>query len=424
MIIKQKSELSHAGQEGGVVNIALNTDDVTAIILAGGYSSRMGAFKPLLKLGSITAAEHAVRSFKQAGIQDVRMVVGYRADEIANAVGKLGVRVVFNPAYDKGMFSSVQTGAGSLEPGIQAFYLLPVDYPLVMASTVSQLLCFYRAHSYSIVYPTYQGCRGHPPLISTRYLPSIIRHGNKQGGMRELLKCFDQGSFDLEVDDEAVLLDMDTPDDYQRLQLYLKRRAIPSPAVCRRILLEEQPDGRTQAHCEAVARYSLLLVKRLNMAGAQLDTGLVVAAALLHDVARQWPDHARVGAGLIRNRGYPKVAEVIADHMDLEVLEDEPLKEAELLFLADKMVRGGSPVSLKERFALLLNHYAHESSACRAVKNRYGQALRVKRKVESILGCPVEALAPEALSQIVSDAEVEEDDHSHGRRISGDGSLA
>ena len=54
-------------------------------------------------------------------------------------------------------------------------------------------------------------------------------------------------------------------------------------------------------------------------AGVALDDDLVVSAALLHDVARCRPDHAREGAALLAGIGYPRVSEIVAVHMDLEV---------------------------------------------------------------------------------------------------------
>ena len=103
---------------------------VAAIILAGGYSSRMGDFKPLLKLGPYCAIEHAVRCFLQAGVCDVRVVAGYRAEEVAEVARTLGVTVIY-PNFDLGMYSLRTGRCQSLEDDVEAFFILPVDYPLV-----------------------------------------------------------------------------------------------------------------------------------------------------------------------------------------------------------------------------------------------------------------------------------------------------
>lgn len=94
----------------------------TAIILAAGYSSRMGDFKSLLKLGPYRAIKHAVRCFLLAGVFDVRVVTGFRAEEVVETVKPLRVTVIYNPDFDKGMYSSVQAGLRSLELDVQAFF--------------------------------------------------------------------------------------------------------------------------------------------------------------------------------------------------------------------------------------------------------------------------------------------------------------
>ena len=58
-------------------------DNAAALVLAAGYSSRMGEFKPLPELGPLTAVVHAVQCFQRAGLRDVRVVTGYRAAEVA-----------------------------------------------------------------------------------------------------------------------------------------------------------------------------------------------------------------------------------------------------------------------------------------------------------------------------------------------------
>jgi len=371
-------------------------EGIAAIILAAGYSSRMGEFKPLLKLGRFTAIEHAVRCFLKAGIQDVRVVAGYRAEAIIEAVKPMGGRVVLNPCFDEGMYSSVQAGVGTLEPEVRAFFMLPADHPLVRISTIKKILECCRTCQKGILYPTFHGRRGHPPLISTRYVDEI-KYGSYPGGLQGLLNKYEHEAFNVAVPDEAVLLDMDVPEDYRTLLNYLDRRAVPTMDESRRILREAQVSEPVWEHSHRVAGLALSLVKSLNKAGATLDEDLVLAGALLHDVAREQPDHARAGAGLLNTRGYPRVAAVVAAHMDIEVPEEKPLSEQEVVFLADKMVKGRSVISLSTRFSAILEKYKDDQQACHAIMHRLKQAELLKGKVEKILGRPVETIRPEDL---------------------------
>lgn len=368
-------------------------DGIAAVILAAGYSSRMGEFKPLMKLGKLTTIAHAIRCFSDAGVKDIRVVVGHRAPEVIEALKPYAVRLIQNPRYPEGMYSSVQEGAGSLEPEVSAFFLLPADNPLVRVSTVQRILSCYHSTNKDIVYPAYKGSRGHPPLISTKLIKEILK-GTFPGGLRGLLSSHEQEAADVEVVDEAVLLDMDTPEDYHRLTSYLRGRAVPTPGECLRILKEEQVAEPVRCHCLTVASLAASMVDSINKGGAGLDRELVVAGALLHDLARHLPDHARAGASLIEARGYPRVAEVMASHMDIETTQDQPLSEAEVVYLADKMVRGCSVVSITRRFAAALERVKDDREASRAAMSRLEMAEIIKKKVEKVLGCPVETISP------------------------------
>lgn len=366
-----------------------NNESISAIILAAGYSSRMGDFKPLLQLGTDRAIEHAIRCFQRAGISDVRVVTGFRADEVVEAVKPLGVSIVFNPDFAQGMYTSIQAGVRSLEPGVQAFFMLPVDIPLIHHTTVEKIIDCSRQCRYGVIYPVFNGKRGHPPLITTRYKKEII-HGACQEGLRGLLNLHEHEAFNIDVEDETVLLDMDTPEDYHKLQSYLKKSAIPTLDECWQILNEAGVDERIKDHCCTVAYRALDLVNKLNNAGAGLDENLILAGALLHDIARREPDHALAGARLLETRGYPLVAAVVSTHMDIEVSGEHPLTEAEVVYYVDKTVKGNTLISIDDRFGAALHKYKDDLEASKAVLKRLLQAERIERKIEEIIDYPYE----------------------------------
>lgn len=187
---------------------------IAAVILAAGYSSRMGELKPLLPMGEGTVIEAVLQTFFRAGICDVRVVVGHGADRLLPVLEKLPVKIVHNPCYEKGMFSSVQAGGKDLEEsGAEAFFLLPADYPLIAEGTLMGLMELYDRNPVMVIYPCYEGQRGHPPLLSCRVIREILDYGG-QGGLRELLGKYEEEALELPVEDEGILLDMDTWEDY------------------------------------------------------------------------------------------------------------------------------------------------------------------------------------------------------------------
>ncbi|QQE80595.1 NTP transferase domain-containing protein [Alicyclobacillus sp. SO9] len=214
--------------EVGINEVGMNEVDralpgTAAIILAAGFSSRMGAFKPLLRLGQSTAVERSVRGFLNAGVNNVTVVVGHRYEEMVQVVQFLGALMVVNSQYREGMFSSVQAGVTSLRSDVQAFFLLPVDCPVVQSSTIRQLYAAYQGSGKDIAYPVFRGQRGHPPLISTCLSSEILESKASSDGLRGVLRQHEAAAVDVSVEDHGILIDMDVPSDYRDLQAHLQR---------------------------------------------------------------------------------------------------------------------------------------------------------------------------------------------------------
>jgi len=191
-----------------------NNSSITAVVLAAGRSERMGQFKPLFPLGENRTIERVVKTFQTAGIRDILVVTGHRAAEVRQAVAPLSVRSVENADYIHGMFTSVLAGIRALPAECQAFFIHPVDIPLVLSHTIQRLAAAFEDASPAILYPTFDGRRGHPTLISTSLVPEILKWPGK-GGLRAFLKGHDADSLELAVADEGILLDLDTPQDYR-----------------------------------------------------------------------------------------------------------------------------------------------------------------------------------------------------------------
>jgi molybdenum cofactor cytidylyltransferase len=190
-------------------------DNIAALILAGGRSSRMGVLKPLLTLGGGSIIEGVISVFREAGISDIIVVVGYQAEKIIPLLENQGVRWVKNEHYDRGMFSSVQTGVSNLAGNCRAFFLSPADIPLFCPATVEGLSAAYREKKVDVYHPCYGQRRGHPPLIAAALIPSILDFA-EPGGMRALLAHSEVTSLNVDCDDPGILIDLDTPEDYER----------------------------------------------------------------------------------------------------------------------------------------------------------------------------------------------------------------
>lgn len=189
---------------------------IAAIIAAAGYSSRMKVFKPLLPLGASTVIETVADCFLKAGIDNITVVLGHNADMLMPVLDKKGVRWVYNESYDSGMYSSVVAGVKALNTSVKCVFFLPVDIPLVKYQTITQLYQVYSQNTKSIIYPVHNGRRGHPPLISSALFREILAHDGS-GGLKEILSRHQEEALYIEVDDEGILLDMDTYEDYTKI---------------------------------------------------------------------------------------------------------------------------------------------------------------------------------------------------------------
>ncbi len=188
-------------------------EGLVGIVLAAGYSSRMGRFKPLLPLGPYSVVETAVRALRDGGVDDVVVVSGYGAERLRPELTRMGVREAYNAAFDRGMYSSVQAGVAALGEGVGAFFLLPCDVPLAGAETV-RLLVEGRAVAGEpdVCYPVHEGRRGHPPLISGGLIPKILAE-EPDGGLRALLGRHEAIHVDTPV--RGAVMDLDTPEAYE-----------------------------------------------------------------------------------------------------------------------------------------------------------------------------------------------------------------
>lgn len=192
-----------------------------ALIPAAGLSSRMGRFKPLLPLGAGTFLDQILDAMERAGVGPVVVVTGWHGRELADHLaGRDGVTVVHNPDYALGqMFDSIRLGLPLLRGRCDRFLVTPVDVPLPLPGTLRLLL----EHPAPFVRPVCQGRRGHPAALDAALIEPMLA-APPGLSLKTALARAGVLPADLPVEDEAVLLDADTPADYGALQGYLARR--------------------------------------------------------------------------------------------------------------------------------------------------------------------------------------------------------
>jgi molybdenum cofactor cytidylyltransferase len=191
---------------------------VSAVVLAAGESRRMGKPKQLLDWQGENLLAHVLGQLRASEVDDVILVLGHEAERIRESIRPFKkMRIVSNPDYPQGMSTSILCGLQALPKNADAFLIVLADLPGITSNLVNHLIrAFHRNRPRKdIIVPTYRGTRGHPVLFAARYiLESLEIEGDM--GCRPILAKHPEQVFEIEVDQAAVLLDIDTPEDYRR----------------------------------------------------------------------------------------------------------------------------------------------------------------------------------------------------------------
>lgn len=360
----------------------MSNREITAIILAAGFSSRMVDFKPLLPIGDSTFTGQLVTTFRHENT-DIVLVGGHRREELFSSFPDSDVIQQTNPDYEEGMFSSVLKGLEKIPSGSKAFFINPVDIPLIRPATVRRLIETYHEKPGHIIYPVFLGHRGHPTLIPVSLIPDILNWAG-DGGLKAVLHSREDIALNISVADRFVTFDVDTTDDYRRLLDSYRTYDIPSDEECQVILGElynVRPDKVEHGHM--VALVATRIGEQLAATGLQVDIPLINAAALLHDIAKGQPKHDEAGGRILRNLGFERVGDIVSVHTDLT--GDSAELEAKIVYLADKLVQGSQIVSLEERYRVSAERYRDDPSIGLRVEQRKQRAKQTALEIEQLV---------------------------------------
>jgi molybdenum cofactor cytidylyltransferase len=189
---------------------------ICAIVLAAGRSKRMGAQKLLLPFAGRTVIEHIIDEVTASSVGQTIVVTGADGASVSGALA--GRRLVFvsNPEFDSEMLESIRCGLAALPEKCEAMLIVLGDQPAVRREWIDQLVSTYRSDGGTkIIVPLFDGHRGHPMLIPTRFREELQKHHDTDG-VRGLLDAHASDVIKLPWQDDTVLADMDFPDDYQR----------------------------------------------------------------------------------------------------------------------------------------------------------------------------------------------------------------
>ena len=193
-----------------------------AVVLAAGESRRMGSPKALLKGpdGRVFIAR-IVRTLHAAGLADVVVITGAHHSSIESALLEdglhSGVRLVRNPDPARGQLSSIWTALEACSSDADGVLMTLVDVPMITSQTVQAVVAAWKTSRAPVVRPIVSGRRGHP-VIFDRCVFDELRAAPLDSGARVVVRAHWDQSVDVPVDDPGSLVDVDTPEDYERLR--------------------------------------------------------------------------------------------------------------------------------------------------------------------------------------------------------------
>jgi molybdenum cofactor cytidylyltransferase len=194
--------------------------DIAAIILAAGRSQRFRAEggREISKLVALLNGRPLVRHAAEAALasraRPVVVVTGHAREAVEAALEDLPVVFANNAGFAAGLASSLNVGVAALPSGIAGALILLGDMPGIEATTLDRLIAAFALRPDALAAtPIRAGRRGNPALLSRALFAALARLDGDEGARRLLAEADPGRVLDVDVDSDAVALDIDTPDD-------------------------------------------------------------------------------------------------------------------------------------------------------------------------------------------------------------------
>jgi molybdenum cofactor cytidylyltransferase len=183
------------------------------LILAAGYSSRMGQAKALTCFQGKTFLEHILEKIPvPPHPSTLGVVLGESAQKIQKAHPQFAGKWILNPAFSEGKNRSLQVGLSVLDPTISGVWMWPIDFPFIQKQSIEQLFSCAQETPEKVVVPSYHFQRGHPVYIPANLFPEIHQL-RKSEILRTILFREPLKIHYCILEDQAVLWNINTPAD-------------------------------------------------------------------------------------------------------------------------------------------------------------------------------------------------------------------
>lgn len=183
---------------------------VTGIIMAAGFSNRMGRDKLLIEINGKKIIEWVIEALKESNLDDIILV--YRSEEIKDIADSYGIKTVYNPRAYLGQSQSVILGIENCE-GNCCFMFFVGDQPFISSQLINELIDEHNKNPSTIVIPYFHDKISMPILFPPDYRKELLKVKGDKGG-REIIQRNPSKIKKVEIQDESLIIDIDTIEDY------------------------------------------------------------------------------------------------------------------------------------------------------------------------------------------------------------------
>jgi len=185
---------------------------IAALVLAAGQSRRMGTLnKLLIEIDGVPMVRRAVETLIRSKARPILVVTGHQRQQVEAALSGLPVTLVHNPEYAQGLSTSLKGGLAALGDQTDGVLVALGDMPRVSPAEIDRLIAaFNPLEGRGIVVPTRNGKRGNPVLWSKRFFAEMQQVAGDVGA-RHLIGAYPEMVAEVEMADDGVLTDIDTP---------------------------------------------------------------------------------------------------------------------------------------------------------------------------------------------------------------------
>ncbi|MDD5712421.1 MAG: nucleotidyltransferase family protein [Smithellaceae bacterium] len=173
----------------------------------------MGSPKQLLPVDGSPAVVRCVQTIQASGVQDIVVVINPQGERVAEVLTDQPVKITVNSIPESDMAESIRVGLGALDAAATGVFVFPCDCPLVGSPTLVAMIKKHDLNPGEIIIPLFQRRRGHPSLFPVPLLEGLREYPT----LRHIVSRYEGNAVYVPVEDEGVILDMDTPEDYLKI---------------------------------------------------------------------------------------------------------------------------------------------------------------------------------------------------------------